>query len=306
MKDEIRTKKQFIQELAGLRQRLSEQHEINQKQKQIAEELKIIEDAMGDTLIVFDMQRNVKRLSKAALDLLGYEQGEVAMLTSEKLFPEREHGKHYTEMKRAIETGAVSSFETLILTKGGREIPVMLSGAVMNNHKGEQVGLVNVCRDITGDKLTTAYNKTHYKEVMAVELERARRLNHQLSMLIFHIDKLKEIHDTFGRSVGDHVLKSLSDVIRKENRTIDFLTKRGGEEFMIIAPGTDLEGAKVLAERVKKAIEGCSFDIVGRLTVSVGATQFRTDDTEDTFLIRTDAALYNAKKSGGNRVEASV
>ncbi|MCP3677388.1 MAG: diguanylate cyclase [Deltaproteobacteria bacterium] len=306
MKDEIKTKKQLIEELAELRQGLSEQHEINQKQKQISEELKIIEDAMGDILIVLDMKRGVKRLSKAALDLLGYEPEEVAVLTSEKLFPERERGKHYTEMKYAIETGSVSSFETLLLTKGGREVQVILSGAVMNNLKGEPVGLVNVCRDITGDKLTTAYNKTHYKEVMAVELERARRLNHHLSMLIFHIDKLKEIHDTFGRSVGDHVLKSLSDVIRKENRTIDFLTKRGGEDFMIIAPGTDLEGAKVLAERVKKAIEGYSFDIVGRLTVSVGVTQLRRDDTEDTVLIRTDTALYNAKKSDGNRVEASV
>ncbi len=106
-------------------------------------------DAMGDALIVLNMQRKVIRLNRAAMELLGYSQKEIAGLTFEKIFPEREHEKHYAEMKRLVKTGATSSFETFVLTKSGKEIPVFLSGTALKDEKGEPIGFIGVCRDIT-------------------------------------------------------------------------------------------------------------------------------------------------------------
>jgi diguanylate cyclase (GGDEF)-like protein len=86
-------------------------------------------------------------------------------------------------------------------------------------------------------------------------------------------------------------------------RDMDYLVRWGGEEFVIITPETDVEKAEVLAERIRKAIEGYQFDQVGTVTISLGVTQFKKDDTEDSFIKRGDDAMYAAKGKGRNRVE---
>ncbi len=155
MKDEKKTKEQLINELAKLRQKISALEASETDHMQAVEELKKSEayiDAMGDALIVLNMQRQVTRFNKAAMELLGYSQGEVPNLTFEKLFKEKEYEKHYAEMKRAVETGNVRDFETYLLKKDGKEVPVLLSGTAMRDTKGEPIGFVGVCKDITERK----------------------------------------------------------------------------------------------------------------------------------------------------------
>lgn len=125
--------------------------EIDERKKKEQELIKsaIYIDAMGDALIVLNMQRKVIRFNRAAMELLGYSQKEIAGLTFEKIFPEREHEKHYAEMKRVVKTGATSSFETFVLTKSGKEIPVFLSDTELKDEKSEPIGFIGVCRDIT-------------------------------------------------------------------------------------------------------------------------------------------------------------
>jgi PAS domain S-box-containing protein len=108
-------------------------------------------DAMGDALIVLNTQKQVIELNRAATELLGYSQDEMEELTFEKIFPKKEHEKHYAEMKVVVETGTTRAFETAVLTKSKKEIPVMFSGSITRDIKGI-VSFLGVCRDITAHK----------------------------------------------------------------------------------------------------------------------------------------------------------
>jgi len=123
---------------------------------------------------------------------------------------------------------------------------------------------------------------------------------------MFDIDHFKAINDTYGHSVGDYVLQTLAQIAKENLREIDYLVRWGGEEFIIIAPETDLGRAKALAERIRTAIENYRFDQAGKITISFGVTWFKESDTEDTFIRRADDAMYKAKEKGRNRVEVNV
>ena len=112
-------------------------------------EYKAYIDAMGDTLIVLNLERKVIKLNKAAIQLLGYTEEDIPHLSFETIFPEKEHEKHYAEMKIALDTETIRPFETLLLTKDGEEIPVLISGTVFKDARNEPIGFVGVCRDIT-------------------------------------------------------------------------------------------------------------------------------------------------------------
>ena len=125
------------------------------KQKQTDDEIRkadIYLNAMGDALIVLDIERNVIKLNTVAMNLFGYSQKEIPGLTFEQLFPEKEHVKHYKKMKTVIEGSKLKPFETFGITKDGKEIPILLSGTTIKNSAGENMGFVGVCKDITERK----------------------------------------------------------------------------------------------------------------------------------------------------------
>jgi diguanylate cyclase (GGDEF)-like protein len=134
----------------------------------------------------------------------------------------------------------------------------------------------------------------------------AKRYSHSLSMIMFDIDHFKKVNDTYGHTVGDYVLQTLTEIVKESLRETDYLVRWGGEEFIIIAPETDIEKAEVLAERIRKGTEKYIFDQAGAITISLGVAQLKKDDTEDTFIKRVDDAMYLAKQNGRNRVEVSV
>jgi diguanylate cyclase (GGDEF)-like protein/PAS domain S-box-containing protein len=158
----------------------------------------------------------------------------------------------------------------------------------------------------TTDKLTGAYNRTKFKEIIGREIERVRRYNQPLSIIIFDIDHFKDVNDRYGHGAGDYVLKTVADIVRENIRKIDYFVRWGGEEFMIISSETNLKEACVLAERIREAIESYTFEDVGKVTVSLGLTEFKESDTEDSLIRRADNAMYEAKKKGRNRVEVTV
>ena len=124
-------------------------------------------------------------------------------------------------------------------------------------------------------------------------------------MLMLDIDHFKKINDTYGHCSGDSVLKTLADIVRSNVRKIDYLVRWGGEEFIVLSPETPVDVACALAERIRKKVESykCNF---GKITVSFGVTEFSEDDTKDSFINKADAALYEAKGKGRNRVEVAV
>jgi diguanylate cyclase (GGDEF)-like protein/PAS domain S-box-containing protein len=158
----------------------------------------------------------------------------------------------------------------------------------------------------TTDKLTGAFNRTKFKEIIEREMERVKRYGQQLSLIIFDIDRFKEVNDRYGHGAGDYVLKTVSDIVRENIRKIDYFVRWGGEEFMIISSETNLTEAYALAERIREIIENYVFENAGKVTISFGVTEFREDDTEDSLIKRADDAMYEAKRKGRNRVEMLV
>ena len=157
------------------------------------------------------------------------------------------------------------------------------------------------------DSLTGLYNHRYFQERLAVELSRAARYGHRLSLLMVDIDFFKSFNDTHGHPMGDIALRELAYVLMQQVRDVDIVARIGGEEFAIILPETSIEEAIVTAERVKKATEEQGFhDSNGEetpLTVSVGAAGYPDNASDRSGLIlASDVALYQAKNAGRNRV----
>ena len=133
-----------------------------------------------------------------------------------------------------------------------------------------------------------------------------KRKGKPFTFLMMDIDHFKKINDTYGHSVGDKVLKAMASVIRKTLREYDELFRYGGEEIAAILPETKIEEGVKVAERIRKAVSSVNF--VTRsgkftVTISIGATEVKEGDTEDSIVERADKALYRAKNKGRNRVE---
>ena len=160
------------------------------------------------------------------------------------------------------------------------------------------------------DPLTQVLNRRALTQRLASELDRARRYEGVIALLMIDLDHFKRINDTYGHLVGDDVLRELAGILTSAIRSVDMVARYGGEEFVVVLPETGAEGAIAFAERIRERIEGHGFRsgdrLTLRLTTSIGVATFpssRVESVEDIFS-RADAALYRAKAEGRNRVRA--
>ncbi|MGB0696182.1 MAG: GGDEF domain-containing protein [Rhodospirillaceae bacterium] len=153
------------------------------------------------------------------------------------------------------------------------------------------------------DPLTGLTNRVKLDEMFAQEAARSERYGGPLSVILMDIDHFKQVNDTHGHQVGDNVLKQTATILRKLARDADIVGRWGGEEFLILCPETDLGGASMLAERMRKAIAEHAFPALGAMTSSFGVATHRKGDSDASILKRADVALYRAKAEGRNRVE---
>ena len=153
------------------------------------------------------------------------------------------------------------------------------------------------------DELTGTYNRRLLMEALARERARAERLGTPFAVCLIDVDHFKAINDSLGHAAGDAVLKALPAVFAAALRPIDVLGRFGGEEFLLILPGTDLEGARAVAERVRGGVENADLAGLGRrVRITVGVAEFRRGEDPGALLARADAALYAGKSQGRNRV----
>jgi diguanylate cyclase (GGDEF)-like protein len=158
------------------------------------------------------------------------------------------------------------------------------------------------------DDLTQVYNYRFLKMALRREVKRAARFGQTFSLLMLDVDNLKHYNDQNGHLRGSEVLRTVAQIVVREARSIDLVAKYGGDEFVVILPQTVREGAVVLADRVKSAVETTAFPLVppGVITVSLGvATYPQNGITAGELLEAADIALYAAKQSGKNRVRSA-
>lgn len=158
-------------------------------------------------------------------------------------------------------------------------------------------------RQATIDSLTGIFNRLKFNEVFDREIQEALRYKQPLSLIMFDIDHFKSINDTYGHLMGDTVLKEVAMLILASIRNVDIFSRWGGEEFMILSPNNELKSAQQLTEKLRVQIEKHDFSCPCKMTCSFGLTQFRENDTADSFIKRVDDALYRAKGRGRNNVE---
>ncbi|MFT3915007.1 MAG: sensor domain-containing diguanylate cyclase [Anaeromyxobacteraceae bacterium] len=160
----------------------------------------------------------------------------------------------------------------------------------------------------TTDPLTGALNRRQLYELAEEEVRRAERYWRPLCFAMLDLDHFKLVNDRFGHAVGDDALKAVAGAIRRSLRATDRLARHGGEEFVVMLPETPLATARGALERIRASVEGLRFEARGepvRITVSAGVVAWRSGESVDAVLDRADAALYEAKRTGRNRVVAS-
>lgn len=154
------------------------------------------------------------------------------------------------------------------------------------------------------DKLTGLFNRNKFDEIFAKEIKRTKRYKNELSVIIFDIDNFKMVNDTYGHQIGDEVLKEISKIALDNVREQDITTRWGGEEFFILLPQTNLSGAVIVANKIRISTQNHIFTEKSlKITASFGVAQFCIEnDDEKTIITRADELLYEAKRSGKNKV----
>lgn len=157
-------------------------------------------------------------------------------------------------------------------------------------------------RMATTDPLTQLSNRIRLDEKLAECHQYYQRTQRSYSVIIIDLDNFKRINDTYGHLIGDATLVNLSRILRENIREIDIVGRWGGEEFMIICPETDINGAQRLAEKIQEVVNAYDFPHIHTLTCSFGISEYREGDRIENVVGRADGALYRSKDEGRNRI----
>ncbi len=156
------------------------------------------------------------------------------------------------------------------------------------------------------DPLTGVGNRRRLEQAITVEVNRAERTGGGLCAVMADLDRFKRVNDTYGHEAGDKVLAAFGDVLRRRTREIDIAARFGGEEFIVLMPTTSLQDATAAAERIRAAVAELRVEPMPEpITASFGVAERLAGEPGDALLRRVDAALYEAKRLGRNRVMAA-
>lgn len=284
------------------------------------EVLRLITSAAQDAIIMVDNDGKVTFWNKAAEKMFGYSSEEMqGMYPHDLVAPQ-----HYHEQQRAGfslfahsgEGGLINkTTEVEALRKDGTSFFAELSlSSVKIMGKWHGIG---IARDITDrkraeeklklqattDTLTGIANRRLFNTFLETEMRRAARHHLPLAVMLVDIDYFKQINDAYGHQVGDDVLVELTRLVSGKIRAHDLFARWGGEEFVILSPNSNAENMRLLAEKLRAAVEMHDFSDISRVTCSFGLTEYRTGDSAEDFIGRADACLYRAKERGRNRIE---
>ena len=269
---------------------------------------------------VYIKNRNLKYVyaNRHTLDLFGCTAEDIYLVDDAHFFP-----ADSVQILRAIDLRVLageSTEEEIIIDAGklGKRIYLGVKTPVYSDKYPDQIiGILGISTDITFQKtleekalklaktdvLTGLANRLELDSVLSQEIEKCRRFQRPLCIIMIDLDHFKQVNDICGHLTGDKCLIKVAQVLKRHSRVVDTVGRWGGEEFIIICPETDLDGTLRLAEKCRHLIEETMFPDVNHITASLGVNAFIDGDTLESLINRADQALYKAKASGRNRVE---
>lgn len=159
------------------------------------------------------------------------------------------------------------------------------------------------------DPLTKLFNSRHFYAQLENEINRSDRYLHPLSLIFIDVDNFKIINDIYGHMIGDQILSAIASIFKTCLRSQDTAYRFAGDEFTVILPETKADKAKVVAERIRLNLENESLIVcekeISKITVSIGISEYQRNEEKEQFIHRADETMYEAKKSGGNKVRIS-
>ena len=281
-----------------------------------------------DAIIGIDRKGTISLVNPAAERLMGRSAEEtVGRLNITEVYPSAEIAREIKRRMYAEDAGGrgrLDDFETLILHKNGRQIPIRLSAALVFR-EGVEVGSVGYFHDLTvrkameerlrslsiTDGLTGLFNHRHFHACLSSELSRIDRYHRPLSLICFDLDHFKDCNDTLGHQEGDNVLRLIGEVLRKETRNSDSCFRYGGDEFFILLPETATQSARKAGEKIRRAFKRrWPFDPKShrcpQVTLSIGIASAIYGEQPEGIIKRADLAMYEAKRQGGDRIVISA
>ncbi len=162
------------------------------------------------------------------------------------------------------------------------------------SRKNEQLAMM--------DQLTRSFNRMKFDDILDGEMKRAERFTHPFSIILIDIDHFKNVNDHYGHQLGDEALITISTIVQQRIRECDSFARWGGEEFILLTPETDGQGAIMLADSIRTIIEGFPFKEIGTLTCSFGVAEFSSGKSKRELILEAEHALYQSKNKGRNCV----
>ncbi len=296
-----------------------------------SDELKRYEDLLLNENMLFELNaisqmvvnkdRVIIRVNKKFSELFGYSYNEILGKKTALLTPTLDKFREYEKYFTSTKDGIIKSEELQYKKKDGTIFWVKLEGNPINQQNEELFILwsfIDVTNEVkyrqelellaSTDSMTKLYNRRYFNELSKSVLKLDIRNSLSTSVIILDIDRFKVINDTFGHKVGDDVIISLANQLKKHFRKSDIISRWGGEEFVVLLPQTDINGAMIIAKRLRDKIENSSINTtdnqIVKFTISLGVSQvdYNKDNSIEASIICADKALYEAKENGRNRV----
>ncbi|MCI4626386.1 MAG: sensor domain-containing diguanylate cyclase [Candidatus Magnetoovum sp. WYHC-5] len=280
----------------------------------------ILHSSIDMIIAATDINFKIKYYNPLAEKLLGYKATDVIGKTVQEIRINEGFSKEkFEEAIKIISTKGLYKY-TIEKDINGNKCTIFIRVSGIFNREKNIIGYILMGQDVTErvkmekelsklattDTLTQAFNRARFSEIIDIEIERVHRYDNKLSIIMFDIDHFKNVNDTYGHIIGDKVLKKIAAVTMSNIRKIDSLFRWGGEEFIIVSPGTNIECAWNLAEKIRWVIENEYFHEAKRVTVSLGVAEYKLDECKEDLISRADEALYKAKSEGRNRAIPSI
>jgi diguanylate cyclase (GGDEF)-like protein/PAS domain S-box-containing protein len=283
---------------------------------------KRILDEVGTYVFVKDLDRKYMYVNKLTQKLFQKDLEDIIGYDDSHFFQVDALSDIVKNDSRVLDFGETVINEEINVIKSSKEIKVYQSvKKPIYNSNGKIIGLFGVSTDVTEtyllkeklqsllltDDMTKLNNRKSYNENITQLCAQYKRYHTPFSIIMYDIDNFKYINDSYGHKVGDDVLIKMSGLIKPKIRENDHIFRVGGEEFIILLTATEIDRAKLVAEKIRKSVENDLGVIDDKpITISLGLTQIRENDNQDMIFRRVDELLYKSKRNGKNRITSDL